>query len=85
MPEPTATAPIPSSSAASRFSSASTVGIGHTGVLEAVDVTARERIAARRVTQVECGRGIDWRHSGTAVIQRLVAGVDGLRSEINVH
>ena len=43
------------------------------------------RIAARRGTQVECGRGIDWRHSGTAVIQRLVAGVDGLRSEINVH
>ena len=38
-----------------------------------------------RVTQVECGRGIDWRHSGTAVIQRLVAGVDGLRSEINAH
>lgn len=85
MPEPTATAPIPSSSAASRFSSASTVGLATREYSKPSDVTARERIAARRVTQVECGRGIDWRHSGTAVIQRLVAGVDGLRSEINAH
>lgn len=53
MPEPTATAPISVLQRGKPLFQCIDSGIGHTGVLEAVDVTARERIAARRVTQVE--------------------------------
>ena len=60
-------------------------GIGHTGVFEAVDVATRERIAASRIAEVECGGSVDWRHGGAAVSQRIVSGVDGLCLETFAH